>query len=580
MAKKIAKKTLPSILILGIIGAMILSVNFFSVSKANADNADTSATVNNTAPVWASNATCGGSYPCENPASYVASPTNAGSDVTFLATATDNNGEQWRLIVCKTAGTSGGDCDGGASDRWCRAASLSNSGSASTCAYTTPSSGNNDTYAWYAYACDSANGCSTVSQGNGSDNNATPFAVNDRPAFTVYSDNTPKNPDQVVTFSTTSSDGDTSDTVTLYVCKTNSFTAPATCNGGEWCHSSAGSSDPTCNYDDSDDIIQDKDWDAYGFVVDNHGFEASGGSQGTNSTMTISNVAPSISASSIQLLDTDESGDLSLTAEQTETTGFKVKFTVVDKNSCLNASSGNEIASSLINVRMTEKTSVQCDTDGEDNNNNCYANAQAGTGGSCTQDVGSCAGANDDTVTWTCVFPLQYHADATVVNSQKASYNWSAAVKATDDNSSDTGLIDDADGNEMGMFMSYDLNSVTISYGALDPGNDSAEQSTVLEATGNVGLDENLSGTDMTYLTNTIGVAQQKYALSSGGGWTGTALSTSPTESELNCSKTTVTGSPATQNTYWVLRVPNGQPSGSYTGINTIAGITGESANW
>jgi len=43
-------------------------------------------------------------------------------------------------------------------------------------------------------------------------------------------------------------------------------------------------------------------------------------------------------------------------------------------------------------------------------------------------------------------------------------------------------------------------------------------------------------------------------------------------EVELNCPKTTVTGSPASTSTYWYLHVPTGQAVGTYTGLDTIGG--------
>jgi hypothetical protein len=107
------------------------------------------------------------------------------------------------------------------------------------------------------------------------------------------------------------------------------------------------------------------------------------------------------------------------------------------------------------------------------------------------------------------------------------------------------------------------------------------DKTTTITATGNVGLDEELSGTDMTSGGNTIGVAYQKYALAGSTAYaSGTALSTSGTEAELNCLKTTVSGTPATKNTWWGLEIPAGTVSGSYSGTNTIIAIKGETANW
>jgi len=256
---------------------------------------------------------------------------------------------------------------------------------------------------------------------------------------------------------------------------------------------------------------------------------------------------------------------------------------VVDNNSCQNISSGNEISSAVTHVRMSELIQTSCDGDVDDDNNSCYANAQTGTDGSCIQ-TGSCGGTSDTDIEWTCTFPLQYHADSTVTGTPKVSYNWIAAIKATDDDTEDTGLIDSTTySNEMDKFMAYDLTTASIAYGTVAPNNDSSEKTTTVEATGNVGLDENLSGgisngkgmcTDYPTCSGSyINTVQQVYNLTSAQGWAaGTALSYTAAETELNCDKTTITGTPATANTYWYLRIPAGQAAGSYTGQNIIEG--------
>lgn len=340
---------------------------------------------------------------------------------------------------------------------------------------------------------------------------------------------------------------------------------------------SATSSNPTCDVN-LGIPYQDGTYDAYGYIIDQYGLQSTDSAQGTDSAFTVSNVAPSISASSIQVLDTDESGYLTLTQEQGQTTGFKVKFTVVDNNGCQNKSSGNEIASALFHLRTSDLTQSQCDESGEANNNYCYP-VQT----SCTQDTGSCSGPTDSDATWTCTFGLQYHADPTVTGTPKASYQWVAAVKATDDNSANSDLVDSTTySNELDTFIAYDLPSPNINYGSLDPGADSSEQSLTVKATGNVGLDSEVSGTDMSDGNDhTIAVSQQHYNLTSGQGWgSGTALSNTATTIQLNCKKTTITATPETKSIYWILRVPDPQPAGSYSGTNTVTGILGDTSGW
>ena len=540
-----------------------------------ATDLSTSVVVGNTAPSFSVT-------PYEDPVSSSSSPTNAGSEVTFKATADDPNGEDWYLAICKTNAvtpTNGGapTCDGGA---WCISSATADESEAS-CSYTT-SDGDSESNDWYAFACDGNSSdakCSSASQGSG--DSGTPFKVNHRPSFTAFQDNSPADPGDTVTWTTTASDPDTdgtADTVTLYVCKANDFTGSACGAGGEWCHSTATSTNPSCSYD-IPIPYQDKDYNAYGFVIDNHNFAASGGSEGSDSTLTVSNVAPSVS--NIQLLDTDESGDLTLTTPEGETSGFKVKFTVTDNNSCLNASGGDEISSAIINVYRSGIGQANCQASGDYNANNCYPDAYTSWTPSCSQDAGTCSGASDSDANWTCTFSLQYHADPTVDNSQYPSENWLASVQATDDDSATSSLTESATGNEMGMFLAYSVLESNISYGNVGAGSTSAQQETTVKATGNVGLDENLSGTDMTSGANTIAVTQQEHSFTDGFTYgSGTDLTTTSTEYELNCPKTTTTGSPATKKTYWLLQVPENTPPGTYSGTNTIEGVTGESADW
>jgi len=101
------------------------------------------------------------------------------------------------------------------------------------------------------------------------------------------------------------------------------------------------------------------------------------------------------------------------------------------------------------------------------------------------------------------------------------------------------------------MFLAYQVTTASISYGALNPGGDSTEASTVMKARGNVGVDQQLSGTNMTSGGDSIAVGQQKYNLTAAQGWTaGTALSTIPTEVELNVTKPKTGSLTPTKSTY------------------------------
>ena len=583
--KIVSKIVLASLLVV----VMLLGVNFL-INYVTADSVSTSVTVGNSTPTITGNV-------AENPASTTASPTNYGSNVTFQGTANDANGDQYYLIVCDAVGATAGDdtaptCTGTA---WCTS-TATNSDSQASCNYTTASA--TESNAWYAYACDklpsaSSPDCSSVNQGTG--DSGTPFEINHAPGFTVSGNDTPVNPNSTITWTTTSSDGDSSggaDTVSLYVCSTASFTPPATCDVTELCNHTAQASNPTCGYTS---LRPDTSYDGYVYIVDNHGMVAAG-QQGTNESYVVNNVAPTLT--SVTLYDTDGAGDLALITEFGTTTDFYVTFVVTDNNSCSTSASGSEMLSAIANAYRSGVTSASCDQDSETDYDSCYVNAQANTDGECYayHSIEDCTGTTDITAGWRCDFPLAYHADPTVTNTIYPTEDWLISVQATDDDSAASSLTESAAGVEMGMFLNYDLTSATIGYGAVGADATSTEQTITVEATGNIGLDVEHSGgvnspgdyglcgnyptCDGTYILT----SQQHYNLNTGQVWSlGTALLYAATEAELNVPKTTYTTGVTTlgtENSYWLLQVPAAQGADSYTGQNTISGIIGESGSW
>ncbi len=204
------------------------------------------------------------------------SPTNVGSAVAFTGTATDEESNNYYLAICKTNAISANvnaapTCTGG---NWCISSSTV-SGNQASCNYTAQA-GDAQTNAWYAFVCDHNNNsfCSPSNQGIGSD--GSPFEVNHAPSFSATSNTGGYiKAGNTVTFTSTASDADTGDTVALYVCKVNDFSAGACGGGGEWCHSSAGASNPSCNY-----TVLSGDGDGshtyYANIIDSHNFGSSG----------------------------------------------------------------------------------------------------------------------------------------------------------------------------------------------------------------------------------------------------------------------------------------------------------------
>jgi len=204
-------------------------------------------------------------------------PSRVGSNVNFTVTANDAESNSYYLAVCKTAAiTANNDaaptCAGGA---WC-VSEPTVSGIQAACSYNIQTS-DAESNEWFAFVCDhnSSSLCSLAGQGSG--NGGSPFAVDHAPVFNAIGNTEGAIAlGESVVFDSFSSDSDLSggaDAVILYVCKTADFTGSACGAGGEWCHSSAVASDPSCTY-----AVGATDGNAthayYGYIVDNHFFAA------------------------------------------------------------------------------------------------------------------------------------------------------------------------------------------------------------------------------------------------------------------------------------------------------------------
>ena len=334
--------------------------------------------------------------------------------------------------------------------------------------------------------------------------------------------------------------------------------------------------------------------------MDVHNLYATGGASGVDTVVSVNNVAPTISSSTLYLKDTDGAGDLTLGVPGGQTSNFRVELTVTDLNSCSSTLNIPEISisSTLLNVYRGSST---CSTVGNYDPNNCYPSV-IGTSSwnySCSQDAGSCSGSSDPDATFTCLFPLWFLSDPTDGTSTTEAPHfdkvWWANAQATDDDSATSSLVETAVGTDLLSYLAYALNSTTIAFGGLQPGSstDPLFPSTTVRATGNVGLDHTLYGDHMctTYPTcaagsptSTIQIYYQRYATSSvaySSTNAFTATSSPGAELEINILKSTQTSSPAQGSTYWGIHVPVSlQLAGDYTGMNTIIGVKGEGQFW
>lgn len=572
------------------------------------ENATTSVTVLNTPPAWTASTT-------EEFESSTSSPTDEGQEVSWVAIGTDSNSEDYYLLICSTNATPTANsgaaptCGAGAI-QWAVSATTTSGTQAraatTTTASTTPFAG--EEFDWYGWVCDGNAGtprCSvTATQGENA-TNSSPFYVNHRPNFTAFSDNSPGDPGDTITFFATSSDPDSIggvDTVQLHVCATAGFsTTTDSCTGTTLATSTFTASNPTATFSISIPT-PDTTYGAFGYIVDEHGLESLGAASGTDAVLTVNNVAPVASSTSISLVQASGT-DMYLTVESGETTGFTLQFTAVDNNSCdaVGGGLGDEIVGYDLSIYRSGVGSTTCTSAvGVYNANNCYPSGLATTTWnlSCTASSTSCVDDQDSTEIWDCTFPLWYIADPTDGTATSTVYfaeNWLAQVRPVDDDGASSSFQEASSGVDVRSFLAFALTTATIPYGSLEPGQDSGTlaATTTVEATGNVGLDKDVTGTSMcttysgstpcpTLATSTIPDSEQEFATSTVAYGSGTALSsTSPQEIEINVPKSISTSTATSANAYWGIAVPAAITfAGSYTGENTFTALVGEPSEW
>lgn len=547
-------------------------LSFFFLTKTfltYADSVTTAITVGNNAPVITDG-------PRENPTSSSTTPTNVGSNTTWEATATDSFGDDYYLIICSTDSVTpvNNNPPTCGATTWCTS-TATDSGDPASC-NRTALAGDSVSNTWYAFVCDgtAAAACSTPGD-DGSGDSGTPFDVNHAPSFTAVSNDAPKNPGQTLTWSTTSSDSTDSDTVKLIVCKTAGITGDA-CDGGAedtWCSSSQVASNPTCGYS-IPSVYPDGSYDAYVYVVDGHNFPATGVYQASNVSFSVNNIAPVVSAVTIN-------GGSAIDLTESSTKAVTLTATVTDNNSCY----GGEIDSVLAYAYRSSVAYSGCNTVGEADNNYCYPEI------TCTVVGGSCTDITDGSANYTCSANIYYYADPTDTLTEYPSDTWLDTIKATDDDT-DTHALEVSTGVEINSLIGFELGytvTASLNYGSLGIGekNDPLDKVLTTTPTGNIGLDQEHSGAANMCVDfptcsggTPIPVGYQHYALAASTAYSsGTALTTSPFEIELNIPKP-ITGSPTTKDTWWGIEVPAGTDQGSYTGSNTITAVKSEILEW
>ncbi|MEK7638663.1 MAG: hypothetical protein AAB388_00735 [Patescibacteria group bacterium] len=592
--------------------AFIFDAGTQQLSKVSAQSATTTLTVLNTPPFFTTDA-------YEVVESSTSSPTNSGTAIQFAAVATDSNGAPYFLLVCSSnatptanaaagpgnLGTAPPDCGGGT--QWGVSTAAASGALASVSTTTAEVAPFAELNTWYAWVCDDDPfnpRCNATPVQGFSATNSSPFNVNSRPVLTNVWNDGPKDPGDIVTFNSTSTDPDSvggEDDIYLIVCSDNTSYNPTTnsCGSAFLASTTVGvAADADAAYTLAS-ILRDAPYPAYGYIIDEHGHEALANPDQSN--FTVNNVAPVVLGGDISL---NSGSNITLTQEGAETTGFTLDFTVRDANSCLTSASSSEITDYVVSVfRSSYGTTTCTGAAGSYNPNYCYPNGLATTTWnlSCTASSTQCTSPFVDQLDYTCTFPLWFVADPTDAAPETpaafAADNWSVGIAGADDDFATSSMATTTNPVELISFTALDLLTAQIPYGSLEPGDDTGTLSatTSVLSVGNTGLDQEVEGESMcgTFAigsecapsaTSTIPESEQQFASTSLAYNSPLAIilsSSTVQEVELDVAKTTSTSTPSSGVTYWGISVPISITlAGSYQGLNTFYAVTAEATDW
>ncbi len=526
-----------------------------------ADTATTSVEVENTAPYFVGD-------PAENPAVFAASPVNMGGDVTFQATAEDDEWHNYYLIVCSTnavTAVNGGEPTCGAIE-YCTSVSTAHNAQA-TCTHNTANE-LSETYDWYAFVCDvhpSQSKCSLSSQGSG--NSGSPYIVNHPPVInSVVTTVDNQAPGGTFTFTTDSYDPDAlrADTLVLYVCDTNSgVTYGSGCNSGNMLCNATNTAvaDISCNYTDTAPT-DDSAYSYYAYIFDNLQMYAT--TSPATSTYTIINVAPTVASVTLNggaLISPQLKGQ---TAVQVST----LSMSVTDNNYC------TDLTFATATIYMSNAAGgAGCAADG----NNCYQIAST----SC--QIFNCSGSIANAQCTTSIEHFITPTDASESNPNTAQA-WHARIGATDDNntSGDGSFI--LNTVDVQTVSGLEVTQAAIDFGTLRAGTstkDSNATTTVINY-GNSPLRTGLLGQDMTRQQgggNWIGANQQEWSLANFLYGTGTDFSSTTQQVASTTTAKPTSSTDVTDDIYWGILVPALTVSGNYYGLNTFSAML-DPFNW
>lgn len=184
------------------------------------------------------------------------------------------------------------------------------------------------------------------------------------------------------------------------------------------------------------------------------------------------------------------------------------------------------------------------------NESNCYQITEQ------NNNLSGCTGEGDPNLSYEMTVPVQFYADATDVgsNPDNSATTWTASVTVTDDIGASGSRTATTEINTLKA-----LNvTAPISYGNLDLGATSAEQTVVITNTGNDNdLDPLVRQTEnWTCTTGTITAENTRWNLTAGQGYAAGIAMTQSAVDLNNLSIPKSTGSASTKNIYTMLQLP------------------------
>ncbi|MCA9360644.1 hypothetical protein KC730_01995 [Candidatus Kaiserbacteria bacterium] len=558
--------------------------------------------------------------------SSTSTPTNSGDVIQWSAVANDSNSAPYFLLICSTnasptpnnasgpgfLGTAPPVCGGGT--QWGVSASTPSDATATVSTTTTELAPFLEANHWFAWVCDddpNTPRCNSIPVQGYSATNTSPFHVNNRPVFDpIMTNNGPVDPSGTVTFNSTSSDPDVvggSDQIYLIICSTNTDydTNTNTCPNDFLASTTLAGilTDAAATYT-VPSVQRDQSYDAFGYLVDEHGHEALNNGQQAN--FYVNNVAPYVLGAEISL---NGGGDMTLSnADAGETQGFSLTFEIHDSNSCLNAASSSEISldsdDHLVSVFRSNNSTTTCTgAAGDYDPNDCYVNGVATTTWNlvCTAD-NTCDSPLQDSINYTCSFPLWFLTDPTDAAGTTplsfANTNWTAGIAGVDDDYATGTMATTTNPVEVISATFIEIAANEIVYGSIAPGDFTANLTSTSTAfnIGNTGLDQSVLGESMcgTFTpstecaissTSTINENEQRFSATSSLSFTSpfalVLSSSTPSEVELNVKKSTSTSVYQEGDTYWGINVPISiSLSGSYSGLNSFMAVIAEAEDW